>query len=185
MGPLVQVTDNIFTVSGLLGAEECRDWIELGESRGFEPAAINTDFGQKRIEDIRNNDRVIMDDEDRAAELWKRIDGKVPTVVPGWGPIGLNERLRFYRYDIGQKFRWHGDGVVRRDNGEKSFLTFLIYLNDNFVGGDTCFRGNVIIEPKQGMLLLFSHWLKHMGNEIDSGRKYVLRSDVMYSKSLN
>ena len=42
----------------------------------------------------------------------------------------MNERLRFYRYDIGQQFDWHYDGYFERDNGERSYLTLMVYLND-------------------------------------------------------
>jgi hypothetical protein len=91
--------------------------------------------------------------------------------------------MRFYRYDVGQKFKWHGDGCFRRSNGEQCFLTFMVYLNDDFAGGETLFRDGVRIAPQQGMALLFCHWQKHMGDEVRDGRKYVLRSDVMYAKT--
>jgi hypothetical protein len=49
--------------------------------------------------------------------------------------VGLNERFRFYRYDPGQHFAPHMDGCYQRANGEESQFTFLVYLNDGFVGG--------------------------------------------------
>ena len=102
--------------------------------------------------------------------------------MKGREAVGLNERLRYYRYDVGQKFSWHADGCVRLDNGLQSMLTFMVYLNDDFSGGETQFRQGVKIEPQKGMALIFSHWQKHMGGEVSKGRKYVLRSDVMYRK---
>ena len=62
----------------------------------------------------------------------------------------VNERLRFYRYDIGQQFDWHYDGAFERDNGERSQLTFMVYLNDGFVGGETALEG-AIISPRKGL----------------------------------
>lgn len=150
-------------------------------SMGFEPALINTNSGQQRYADVRNNDRAFLDDAARASELWQRIANDVPPIVEGWKAVGLNERMRFYRYDPGQRFKWHGDGCVRRANGEQSFLTFMVYLNDDFTGGETAFRG-LRVGPRKGMALLFCHWLKHMGDEVRDGRKYVLRSDVMYAR---
>lgn len=178
------MTKEIFTIPALFTEQECAEWIALSESMGFEPAPINTDAGPQRLADIRNNDRVLLDDETRAGELWRRIANDVPTVIEGWKAVGLNERMRFYRYDPGQKFNWHGDGCFRRANGEQSFLTFMVYLNEGFTGGETVFRG-LQIEPRQGMALLFCHWQKHMGAAVRDGRKYVLRSDVMYAKSEN
>ena len=183
MGNIVHVINEIFTISALFTEQECDQWIALSESIGFEPAPINTDSGPKRIADIRNNARVLFDDETRAVRLWERIANDVPAVMKGWTAVGLNERMRFYRYDVGQKFKWHGDGCVRRSNGEQSFLTFMVYLNDDFAGGETLFREGLRIEPQQGMALLFCHWQKHMGDEVRDGRKYVLRSDVMYARA--
>ena len=183
MVDLVQVTDEVFTIANLLTGRECDDWISLGESMGFEPASINTEFGPRRLSKIRNNDRVIYDNEVRAIELWRRIASNIPAVVRGWKAVGLNERLRFYRYDVGQTFKWHADGCFRRGADEQSMLTFMVYLNDDFTGGETRFQEGVRVEPKKGMALLFCHWQKHMGDEVRSGRKYVLRSDVMHVRS--
>jgi hypothetical protein len=183
VGNLVHVTDEVFTIAEFFTEQECDEWIALSESIGFEPASINTEMGPQRYSAIRNNDRVIFDNEERAIELWQRIASDVPAVLPGWKAVGLNERLRFYRYDVGQRFKWHADGCVRRSIDEQSMLTFMVYLNDDFTGGDTRFREGVRVEPQKGMALLFCHWQKHMGDEVRSGRKYVLRSDVMHVRS--
>lgn len=182
MGNLIHVTNEIFTIPNLFTKGECDQWISLSESIGFEPAPINTASGPQRRTDIRNNARVLLDDEPRSVGLWQRIANDVPDVVPEWRAKGLSERLRFYRYDVGQKFKWHADGCFRRNNGEQSFLTFMVYLNDDFTGGETLFGKGIRIVPEQGMALLFCHWQKHMGDEIRDGRKYVLRSDVMYAR---
>lgn len=146
-------------------------------------ATINSESGPQNQPDRRNNSRVILDDERLARELWERIASDVPVVMKGWQAVGLNERLRYYRYDVGQKFSWHADGCVRRGKDDQSMLTFMIYLNDDFVGGETLFRQGVRVEPQKGMVLLFTHWQKHMGNEVREGRKYVLRSDVMHHRA--
>jgi hypothetical protein len=102
----------------------------------------------------------------------------------------MNERLRVYRYDVGQKFDWHLDGHFERRTGERSFFTFMAYFNEDFEGGTTSFShdqshastGNVLqVIPKTGMALLFHHPILHRGDPIIAGRKYVLRTDVMYA----
>jgi hypothetical protein len=182
MSKLVEVTDEIFTVDDLFTPQECQHWISYSESLGYQPAPVNTAAGPQRQEEVRNNSRVLWDDQHQANQIWERIAEYVPNVVSGWTAVGLNDRMRFYRYDVGEKFRWHGDGSHRRGNGQRSFLTFLVYLNDDFNGGETAFRGGVQVEPSVGRGLLFCHWLKHMGAEVLQGRKYVLRSDVMYAR---
>lgn len=49
--------------------------------------------------------------------------------------VGLNERFRFYRYDVGQKFAPHTDGAYHSPTGARSLLTLLLYLNDDYTGG--------------------------------------------------
>lgn len=182
MTSITRIADEIFTIDGLCSEQECDAWIASSESLGFQDAMINTEHGQRRVPERRSNARVIVDDADLASDLWSRLDFEVPHPMKGWQAIGLNERFRYYRYDIGQKFDWHADGCVRLSNGQQSFVTFMVYLNDNFVGGETVFRQGLKIAPKKGMALLFAHWLKHTGSEVSSGRKYVLRSDILYRR---
>jgi prolyl 4-hydroxylase len=68
-----------------------------------------------------------------------------------------------------------------RPNGEQSMLTFMLYLNGDFEGGETNFQSGVSVKPETGMVLVFRHALFHEGAAVTSGRKYVLRSDVMFS----
>ena len=136
----------------------------------------------------------MVDDPVRAQSLYQRLSGHLaPFFQHRWMPIGLNERLRIYRYDVGQKFDWHRDGHFERENGERSQFTFLIYLNDDFEGGATSFRddgdglmsgGPLRIHPEKGMALLFHHPIPHRGDPVTKGRKYVLRTDVMYRRTL-
>ena len=99
----------------------------------------------------------------------------------------MNERLRFYRYDPGRQFDWHYDGCFERENGDRSFITYMIYLNEGFEGGETSFaetsatRRSFQIVPRTGLALFFDHPLLHKGEPVVRGRKYVLRTDVMYS----
>ena len=103
----------------------------------------------------------------------KKFDGSKKRSYPG------RPRVDFYRYDVGQQFDWHYDGCYERPNGERSWLTFMIYLNGDFDGGQTAFE-NAAVEPDTGMALFFVHQVLHKGQPVTNGRKYVLRSDVMY-----
>jgi hypothetical protein len=174
------IDDGIFTLTGFLSPDECEDYIRLSEDLGYDDAPINTVFGPQIRPDVRNNQRVMLDDPDRADELWRRVREYVPADVGGQRAVGVNERFRFYRYEVGQQFNWHFDGAYERPNGERSQLTFMVYLNDGFEGGETSFSECRVV-PVRGMALLFVHQLRHKGEPVRSGRKYVLRSDVMYA----
>jgi hypothetical protein len=131
--------------------------------------------------EVRNNDRVIVDDVTLAERVWNRVDAFVPRMLLGRQVRGLNERFRFYRYAPGQKFSWHADAPFQRENGELSLLTFMVYLNDAFEGGATRFE-SLAVKGQIGMALVFEHGLIHEGGEVSKGLKYVLRSDVRYGR---
>ena len=125
------VPNEIFTISDFLSPQECQEYIALSETIGYSEAPINTRNGAEVRSDIRTNSRAMLDDLERAESLWQRLAVFVPAQIEGCSAIGLNERLRFYRYDPGQKFAWHYDGVYWRKNGDFSIITFMVYLNDN------------------------------------------------------
>lgn len=175
------LSDEVFTVSDFFTHQECDSHIAFSESIGFDEAPINTALGPVIRKDVRNNTRVIHDDQRYADDLWSRIPDYVPHKIGDWNVCGVNERLRYYRYEIGQLFDWHFDGYFQRVSGERSHLTFMVYLNDDFEGGETTIE-RLTVKPEKGMALFFIHHLRHRGEPVISGRKYVLRTDVMYRK---
>ena len=182
----ILVPQRIVAIENFLADEECDALIARAEALGFEPALTSTKHGAQRLENIRNNDRVIFDDSELAAQMWTRLAPFVPSPLFGRDAIGLNERWRYYRYWAGQTFKRHQDGSVKRTSGEKTQMTLLLYLNDDCVGGETRFylegRDEPLdLTPKKGAALLFLHTFWHEGTPVVSGRKYVLRSDVFYS----
>eukprot|EP01132_Coremiostelium_polycephalum_P004710 gene4710-5882_t len=109
-----------------------------------------------------------------------------------WDLLGLNELWRLCKYNPGGKFLAHYDGLYEKDKYTRSFLTFMIYLNGDVDGGNTRFlnaklsakdEGYVVarVVPKVGSVLVFQHDLFHDGDTVQSGLKYIIRSDVMYS----
>jgi hypothetical protein len=185
---------DVGTIADFLTPTECDEYIEFGESTGFDEAPVSTGRGMVMMKDVRNNDRVMIDDIDRAQALYQRLsDHLPPRVNKKWQPLRLNERLRLYRYDVGQQFDWHPDGYFERPTGERSFFTFMVYLNEDFEGEATSFRDNKYdpsisagfrVTPTKGMALLLHHPIQHRGDPVIEGRKYVLRTNIMYGKWL-
>lgn len=166
----------------LLAADRCAALIADAERRGFALAPINMPGGAQVRTDIRDNERVIFDDAALAATLWSVIGPVTPARVGDGTAVGLNERFRAYRYSPGQRFMMHRDGPFVRESGERSRLTVLIYLNDDYDGGRTEFEEGGGVPPTTGGVLLFAHPLRHAGARVTRGRKYVLRTDVMYDR---
>jgi predicted 2-oxoglutarate/Fe(II)-dependent dioxygenase YbiX len=173
-----------FTIPDFLSRDECEHWIARTEAIGYDAAPITTARGFVFNTDVRNNTRVMFDDPEATDVLWRRLEARMVTMRDEeeyWVPVGLNERLRFYRYETGQVFKWHRDGAFVRSPEERSLLTFMVYLNEGFEGGETEFEEGAVV-PHTGEALLFSHALRHQGAPMGRGTKYVLRSDVMFRR---
>jgi len=117
-------------------------------------------------------------------DFGSRNEGKVLCAT------GINERLRLLRYKQDQFFHSHNDAVFVRGQdqgeraGETSFVSVQIYLNQKFKGGCTTFHGkgrHLDVKPRTGSILLFEHGILHEGQKLTHGKKYVVRTDIMYS----
>ncbi|KAK6192502.1 hypothetical protein SNE40_003955 [Patella caerulea] len=172
---------NVFT------PQECKELIEKTEAMGYTPALINNGYGQVLETDVRNNTRCIWDSKEQAQRIWNRVKDHVCKEFHGYTALGLNERLRFLRYDPGEYFKPHHDGCYQRDNGEASLITLQLYLNEGFKGGSTTFLSattgdRVEFVPKTGAILIFQHDILHEGSLLEEGRKYSCRTDIMFGK---
>jgi len=177
-----------FTLENVFSKEECRELVVKTEERGYIPALVNVGGGQEVVmQDVRNNDRCIIDDVGLATTIFERVKHTIPQVFKGRQVISLNERLRFLRYTVGQKFEPHMDGTYVRPNGETSMITLQLYLNEGCEGGSTAFldwneKNFVEVVPKIGQELIFQHDILHCGAKVTKGTKYVMRTDIMYTK---
>jgi hypothetical protein len=93
-----------------------------------------------------------------------------------------NIKIKRYLPNSPDQFKPHVD--VGNYESAKRFLAFIVYLNDNFSGGETnILTYNKEIKPKKGSLLVFpplwTHF--HQGKPITSGNpKYILGSYLQY-----
>lgn len=197
-------------ISNVLSPTECDQLIKLTESAGYDQDAP-TRLGRH----VRQNENcVLVANEAFNDIIFERCRGKLPAMSCGGELCGINRRWRFYKYHCGDIFRahidpggWTGSGFDKNGGligdcfGDRvSQMTFLLYLNDEFDGGETRFFVNpvrpclgdagqcsqiVSVSPSQGTALCFFHgnhalspW--HEGGKLTAGTKYVLRSDVLY-----
>ena len=100
----------------------------------------------------------------------------------------VNERLRVVRYEVGECTTIHFDGAFTRSPTEKSLFTLMVYLNEDFAGGQTNFYRSSSyelsfqVQPKTGTALLFDHLFVHEGSVVKEGTKFILRTDVMFTR---
>ena len=171
---------------GVLTPKECEAIIELAEEQGFVPAALYTDSrGRDHFSETRKSHRCIVDSKAFVDRLWERVKHMVPPIWKGAVCVGLNERLRILRYDPGDEFKPHRDGSYMAPSGAISKLTLLLYLNEGYTGGRTEFLDKtesawVSIPPHTGAVAIQNQNLIHCVPPLEAGRKYAIRTDVMY-----
>ncbi len=185
-----------FVVPGLFSPAECNKLLTPEVQNSFQEAISHYPTY------YRNNERLVVDNDSLAARLFAKVKPYLPETIEvnsevesengSWKLQELNSRLRFCKYSAHQYFHRHLDGVHYRSETQQSKLTFMIYLNNasEFEGGRTLFyRTKDATEiwasyiPQQGDLIVFDHNIWHEGEELQSGEKFVLRSDILYERT--
>lgn len=186
MAGLDRTRSYILTVPDVLDGDECRALIARIDAAEPRIAPIATPLGPAIRTSVRNNERVMFEDAALANRMYERVTAAAPREIHGHSLVGANELLRCYRYRPGMRFAPHSDGAFERNEAEQSFYTMIVYLNEGFVGGQTTFlvEPEVVIEPRTGMALLFQHPIVHEGSLVTDGVKYVVRSDLMYRRTV-
>ncbi|PCE33111.1 2OG-Fe(II) oxygenase [Burkholderia ubonensis] len=170
----------------------CTELREFARQRTFEAASVNFYGEMQRRESVRNNDRLEWDNPELATQLEaclvKAMGNGFPRQLDGMRYVATGGHFRFYRYREGQYFKPHRDGSYQ-DGQNESLVTALFYLNDAD-GGETVLMpygpreqwAYRPIAPRAGDALLFEHRMWHEGRSVNSGEKYVLRTDLFYTE---
>mmetsp|Transcript_26390 Transcript_26390/g.45035 ORF Transcript_26390/g.45035 Transcript_26390/m.45035 type:complete len:275 (+) Transcript_26390:86-910(+) len=212
--PIIGTVKFATVIHNLFTPEECADLIAISEEKGYDEALVHGSSGGEVLrKDIRDCGRCIVDDMElssawfhrimQALEVYPEVKEKITNArhvgsqssgnKSKMKVCGLNERLRYLRYLPGQYFAPHQDNSFTRGPesgercGQRSCLTFLLYLNKDVKGGETRFEsgGRILdVAPKVGSVLIFDHDICHRAMPIVSGKKYCCRSDLMYTTSL-
>jgi hypothetical protein len=91
------------------------------------------------------------------------------------------EQFRIKKYNPGGEDRFDTHVDVVDYSTARRFLSFMWYLNDVEIGGETVFK-DLTIKPKKGTLLIFPPlWLfPHKGNPPISESKYIMSTYLHY-----
>ena len=178
---LERISNGIWTISNWLTKETCDrliismdEWIEHQKMFTFRTGKYkfyNNLHDSKDIADLFYNEI-----QKYLPETYIDADNKL------WQFVGANPIIPWAMYNEGEEFGIHKDTAVVHSNGEDK-MTCLIYLNDDFIGGETIFFENAkenivqstslrVIQPEQGKALLFDIDLYHSGAKILKGKKY-------------
>lgn len=168
--------DFLYAIDNILDKKQCDKYVKLFDN-------------PQNVECINSKNRkyfrVVFIDEQLALELYNKIKSYIPRKIQSQ-VVGMNKYIRLSKYNPGQFFGIHKDGMNRdKDNNSYSYATLNIFLNDNFEGGETTFyekdKKTITLKckPKTGRGSFFYAQQFHEGNKIKSGYKYLLRTDLM------
>lgn len=159
-----------------LGREQCAAIIEIAKKTGWKDGILGA---RDRVADVvwlYSNDEVLARLRERVAE----ITGL---------PINQQEVIHVTRYGVGGEYKAHHDYFGNTVNDRTK--TVLVYLNDDFDGGETYFPVlNQSIHPEAGKLVLWDNQTNgipnadtlHAGLPVTKGTKYLLSVWIRQNK---
>jgi prolyl 4-hydroxylase len=167
---------DVVLIPRLFSAAECDHLVQVVRS-DFRPSfVVSLITGQEERDPVRTSDGAVVHwlIEDPAIHaLHLRLAAASGTSVR------QGEPLQILRYNPGQEYRTHRDAVPGFEN--QRVITMLVYLNEGYEGGETCFvRTGLKVKGKKGDALLFRNTLadgrsdpasEHAGLPITKGTK--------------
>ncbi|AYV80634.1 MAG: hypothetical protein Harvfovirus3_79 [Harvfovirus sp.] len=169
------LSDYIITMDNFLTDTECARYIDL----------INNSRNVKKFTTVSNFKNAVYVDQATSDLLYDRLKQIIP-IDNQLNIVTNNNLIAFGCYQPGQEFGIHTDTGLYY-NKEKHLATrytLLIYLNDNFDGGQTTFYDSALNElcsiiPKKGLALLFDIDLAHKGNKVLNNCKYWIGIEII------
>jgi prolyl 4-hydroxylase len=148
---VIRETPLICRFPALFTERECDFLTRLAEPL-FEPANTVEEYTHREIRNpIRTSDTAAFPwvGENPAVHALNRRIAKASETAPEQG-----ETLQVLRYRAGQEYKPHTEAIPGLAN--QRIMTMLVYLNDDFEGGETDFPDlGITVRPKRGDGLLF------------------------------
>lgn len=165
-------------VEEFLTASECQTLIQMAEGR-FRRSKTGMPGGDV-VSRGRTSESAVF--EWSAGSAMQKLKKKASHLLDDWPPEAL-EPIQCVSYRSGQEFRPHFDAYAdMNDKVRQRRWTVLVYLNDDFEGGETLFPLlGVRVVPRTGSALVFDNLRGdmspnplslHAGCPVRSGRKF-------------
>lgn len=163
-----KLDEGIWQVKNLLSPDDCAVLILQAEIAGFQVARMRNTG--------RNNREVFL----YCHEAVKAISTRLHECVSEKFQVaGLGQSLECYRYQEDEFVAPHRDTSRKISSNIWSNMTLVIYLNNDFEGGETCFsQSEIKVTPELGKAVLFEHSILHEGAKVFKGLKYIIRADT-------
>jgi hypothetical protein len=123
----------------------------------------------------------IIDDPLLALRLFHRLGPALPTTREDAELTGLKPLFRCVRYRVGEGTQAHTDPARATHDGQRSQLSVLVFLNDDFCGGAIEFPEiGRTIAARAGRAIVFPHGAVHRDHVVERGRKFVLETEAFF-----
>lgn len=174
---LLSTTPDVRRIARLLTAAECDYLRRIAEPR-YEPSTVKDSQGRAIADPIRTSEGATlhwMIEDPAVNAINRRLAAASGT---NWDQ---GEALQILRYKPGQQYRPHYDFVRASDN--QRVLTVLVWLNEDYDGGETAFvKADLKVRGRKGDALIFRNALpdrsldpqsEHAGLPVIRGSKYL------------
>jgi len=146
----------------------------LNRDAKFVPARVITRDGSLQVDPLRQCQRQQFDYGDNQYFDW--LTQKIGDFFDVQSLMCV-EPLLMMKYEPGDYFNWHTD--LTSGFATQRTATMIMYLNDDFAGGLTCFKTpDIKVQPKRGSALVFYYNPKepmiHQGAPVTAGTKFIL-----------
>jgi len=150
--------------------EQCSEIIALAKPLISESFVIGEGGANVPDKEFRTSHNTFIT---RDHKVVKDIYGKLSNI------IGIDsdhfEQLQVVRYEKGQQYKAHWDACYEDHKcgefmkmGGQRYATFLLYLNDDFEGGETEFPyRNIKVRPEKGKAALFFNLERNNKNKLE------------------
>lgn len=178
VGHKVSTNPEVWTFEDFASPAECDYLIQTAEPLLQASMVVDPATGQLRPHPVRTSDGAIFP--------WASADMVITALnrriaLASGTDAACGEPLQVLRYRPGQEYRTHLDALP--PGGNQRVLTMLVYLNDDYEGGETFFaRPGLRFAGKRGNGLLFRNarpgglpdpQAEHAGLPVVSGQKFV------------
>lgn len=176
-GQRISERPEILSFPGLFTVQEC-DFLIAVADPGFEESRIYIESGEGALDPIRTSyDSTIhwLIEDPATHALNRRIAAASDT------RYDQGEPLLILRYQPGQEFRRHLDALPGVSN--QRFKTALVWLNEDYEGGDTAFtKAGITLRGRKGDAIVFRNthegsrgdpMSEHAGTPVINGTKYL------------
>ena len=167
----------IYQIHNAVSSSVCRDYAQQGDRTGWS----STNISELNPLFSRSQAHINIDTQ----ALFAAIQHTAPPHLDNMDIVSLAEQqTACMRYSEGEYFGIHTDSPFVAQDGAITKLSLVLYLNDDYTGGETVFPDLALeIKPEVGKILLFPPILRHMSKPISHGAKYIIRSEVLYRLS--